>query len=356
MGCQPARIAVRVSAILCLLWFFFAVLPVKANPLSLEAGSAILMDMGSRRLLYEQDSGRKIPPASLTKVMSMYVALDAVKDGKLSLRTPVRISKAAARVGGSAMRLKAGQRVPLDNLLQGMAVVSANDASAAVAEHVAGSQAAFVALMNRKAKQIGMKNTVFKTPHGLPAKGQVTTAADMLLLACSYLKAHPSARGYHSAPAMLHNGIVMQNTNKLLGHDSVSGLKTGFTRESGYNIILTSTHNGREMVGVLMRAPSAEVRSREAQRLLDYGARLQTSLGKKSARPSGAHNPKNIKTSPKHPGEIADATAAQRSAKKAKRQTASSADDKRAQESPPLRRTLPSTAALPAPVQGGRPR
>ncbi|MDR0238653.1 MAG: D-alanyl-D-alanine carboxypeptidase [Deltaproteobacteria bacterium] len=316
----------RVPAVCCFLFFVFAALPVKASPLALEAGSAVLMDTRSQRLLYEQDSTRKIPPASLTKVMSMFVVLDAVKAGKLSLRAPVRISKAAACVGGSKMHLRAGERVRLDDLLRGMAVVSANDASAAVAEYAAGSQAAFVAMMNRKAAQLGMKNTVFKTPHGLPAKGQVTTAADMLRLACRYLEAHPSARHYHSTPAMLHNGMLMQNTNKLLGHDAVSGLKTGFTRESGYNIILTSTRRGREMVGVLMNAPSAEVRTREAQRLLEYGAHLK----------------------------VADAPASRRSAKGTTMQTVSSAAGKRSKASPAPRRVLPQTASLPTSAQGSR--
>jgi len=320
--CPSVPLKCRVLA--CwVLWFLWAALPAWASPLSLEAGSAVLMDMRSKRVLYEQDSARKIPPASLTKVMSMFVVLDAVKAGKLSLRTPVRIGKAAARAGGSSMRLKAGERVRLDDLLRGMAVASANDASAAVAEHMAGSQTAFVAMMNRKAAQIGLKDTVFKTPHGLPASGQVTTAADMLRLACRYLEAHPSARYYHSTPAMLHNGILMQNTNKLLGQDSVNGLKTGFTRESGYNIILTSTRDGREMVGVLMRAPSSEVRTREAQRLLDYGAHLRASLEKEAA-------------------------------KAKKTQTAAPVSNKKGKASLAPRRVLPHTASLCASVQGSR--
>jgi D-alanyl-D-alanine carboxypeptidase (penicillin-binding protein 5/6) len=280
------------------------------------------MDMRSKRLLYEQDSTRKIPPASLTKVMSMFVVLDAVKAGKLALRAPVRISRAAVHAGGSKMHLKAGERVRLDDLLRGMAVASANDASAAVAEHVAGSQPAFVELMNRKAAQLGMKSTVFKTPHGLPAQGQLTTAADMLRLACRYLEAHPAARHYHSTPAILHNGILMQNTNKqLLEHGSASGLKTGYTRESGYNIILTSNRHGREMVGVLMRAPSGEVRTREAQRLLEYGAHLQASPKSK-------------------PGKTPQAVAL--------------ASDKKGRAAPFPRRILPQTASLPPSAQGSQ--
>jgi D-alanyl-D-alanine carboxypeptidase (penicillin-binding protein 5/6) len=312
------RIAMRVSMLWCI---FLVSSPAWGNSLALEAGSAVLMDLRSKRLLYEQDIMRKIPPASLTKVMSMFVVLDAVKAGKLSLRTTVQISKAAAHAGGSSMRLKARERVRLDDLLRGMAVVSANDASVAVAEHVAGSQAAFVDLMNRKAKQLGLKNTVFKTPHGLPAKGQVTTADDMLRLASRYLEAHPAARYYHSTPAILHNGILMQNTNKLLGHDSVNGLKTGFTRESGYCIILTSNRNGREMVGVLMRAPSGEVRNREAQRLLEYGA--------------------NIQASPKHNTGKA-------------RQAVAAAPAKKGKASSLPRRILPPTASLPASPQGSQ--
>ena len=271
----------RVLAV-CFVFLVCFATPVWAGVLSLEVGSAVLYDMRSKRVLYEQDSMRKIPPASLTKVMAMFVVLDEVKSGRLSLRTPIRISKAAAGTGGSSMRLKAGEQVRLDDLLRGMAVVSANDASVAVAEHIAGSQAAFVDMMNRKAKQIGLKDTVFKTPHGLPAKGQVTTAIDMLRLTYRYLEAHPAARYYHGSPAMLHNGILMTNTNRLLGQDEVSGLKTGFTKASGYNIILTGNRQGREMVAVLMRAPSVEVRTHEAKRLLNYGTARAEFLEKKS--------------------------------------------------------------------------
>jgi len=306
--CLRKGAVIGISAICCALTVFFAV-PVRAMPLFLEADSAVLFDTRSKRMLYDQDSARQIPPASLTKVMSLFVALDAVKSGKLSLRTPVRISKTAVRAGGSSMHLKAGERVPLDDLLRGMAVASANDASAAVAEHIAGSQAAFVVMMNRKAEQIGMKRTVFKTPHGLPAKGQVTTAADMLRLACRYMEAHPAARYYHSAPAVFHNGFRMHNTNKLLeDDDSISGLKTGFTRESGYNMIVTGKRQGREMVGVILRAPSGEIRFREAQRLLDYGATLRLPPEKEPATPPGRQNARTVRASLAHPTKIADAT------------------------------------------------
>jgi D-alanyl-D-alanine carboxypeptidase (penicillin-binding protein 5/6) len=304
----------------------------------------VLLDVHSKRLLYEQDSTRQIPPASLTKVMSMFVVLDAVKSGKLSLRTPVRISRNAARTGGSSMHLKAGDTVRLDDLLRGMAVVSANDASVAVAEHLAGSQAAFVAMMNRKAAQIGMKNTVFKTPHGLPAKGQETTAADMLRLACRYMEAHPSARYYHSTPAILHKGHLMQNTNKLLGHDSISGLKTGFTRESGYNLIVTGNRNGREMVGVVMRAPSGEVRFREAQLLMDYGATYASYLAKESPKAPGGRSANLAQAAPARPVKIASASAG-RSAKGKKMRAGASVPGKHGKPHP--RRLLSQTAQLP---------
>jgi D-alanyl-D-alanine carboxypeptidase (penicillin-binding protein 5/6) len=271
-----------------LCWFAFFFCPASssgafAGAFEVDAGAAVLMDMGTKRLLYEQNSERRIPPASLTKVMSMFVALDEIRAGRLSLQAMVRVSKRAARTGGSSMRLRAGETVRLDDLLRGMAVASANDAAVAVAEHAAGSQEAFVAMMNRKAARLGMKKTRFRTPHGLPAKGQLTTAADMLRLAWRYLETHPSARHYHSTPFILHNGILISNTNKLLG-DEVSGLKTGFTRASGYNIILTSTRHGREMVAVLMKTSSAEVRAREAQRLLEYGEGVRERLNGLSAK------------------------------------------------------------------------
>ena len=256
----------------------------RAGAFEVEVGAAVLMDMGTKHVLYAQDADRKIPPASLTKVMTMYVVLDKVKAGRLSLRTPVTIGKRAAHAGGSNMRLRPGEQVLLDNLLRGMAVASANDAAVAVAEHVAGSQEAFVRMMNRKAEQLGMTNTVFKTPHGLPAKGQFTTASDMLRMAGRYLEAHPSAKYYHNTPAVLHNGFLIHNTNKLLGHDGISGLKTGFTRASGYNIILTGTRRGKELLAVLLRAPSSEVRSEEAQRLLKYGENVQSGSAKASAK------------------------------------------------------------------------
>ncbi|MCL1985032.1 MAG: hypothetical protein FWG59_01095, partial [Betaproteobacteria bacterium] len=210
----------------------------------------------------------------------------------------------------------------------------------------------FVSIMNRKAEQIGMKNTVFKTPHGLPAKGQFTTAADMLRLACRYLEAHPSARCYHSTPAILHNGILMQNTNKLLGHDAINGLKTGFTRASGYNIILTSTRHGMEMVGVLMRTPSVEVRTREAQRLLDYGASLRMPE-KETMELNGGKKAKTAKTSREHPGRLARATASTRFANGEKTQTQDPGSGKKAKVFPP-RRALPQTAALSPAAQGSQ--
>ncbi len=354
--------AVRAAVVSCLcifaVWGAFSD-PARADAFEVQAGSAVLMDVSTKRLLYEQDSNRKIPPASLTKVMSMYVVLDEVKAGKVSLRSLVRIGKNAAHTGGSNMHLKAGELVRLDDLLRGMAVASANDASAAVAEHVAGSQQAFVQMMNRKAAQIGMPNTRFMTPHGLPAKGQFTTAADMLRLARSYLEAHPSARWYHSTPAIYHNGIVMQNTNKLLGHDEISGLKTGFTRASGFNIILTTTRHGKEMIAVLMRTPSVEVRTREAQRLLDYGEHLQANMNKSDAEktefvPSKATRKAEASASVRKAGsgkkkqKIASAPAKKKKLAVSSRKNARSSDG--------IRRILPETAGLGAKEEGTRAR
>lgn len=344
---------------LCLGIFFSCLWPARsarADAFEVQAGAAVMMDMSTKRVLYAQDSERKIPPASLTKVMSMYVVFDGVKAGKISLQTPVRISRRAAKTGGSNMHLKAGERVRLDDLLRGMAVASANDAAVAVAEHVAGSQGAFVAMMNRKAAQIGMRNTTFKTPHGLPAKGQFTTAADMLRLAWRYLEAHPSARWYHSTPAIQHNGVLLSNTNKLLGHDEVNGLKTGFTRASGYNIILTSTRGGRELVAVLLRTPSVEVRTREAQRLLEYGETMRLSMSRKPAKNLQSSDAARKDVLKKRTKSGARKHAAVKKSGGEKRKNLAAASKKQRGMPDGIRRILPHTASLSGDAEEGRAR
>lgn len=241
---------------------------------ALPARAAILVNLDSGRILYEKNADTPIPPASLTKIMTMFLALDAVKEKKLSLGTKVRIRADAARTGGSSMHLRTGEHVPLVRLLAGMAVLSGNDAATAVAMRTGGSLRAFVRQMNRKARGLGLKHTVFKNPTGLPAAGQKTTARDMMLLSRAYLCAHPQARRFHRMRYFMHRGGAMRNTNSLLGVvQGVDGLKTGWTVASGYNLVVTARRGKTRLLAVILGSPSRERRDLAARRLIEAGFR-----------------------------------------------------------------------------------
>lgn len=260
------RRILALTVLFCLLFVSGAL----AGPIN--AKSAILMDVTTGRILYEQRADMKIPPASLTKVISMYVAMNAISDRKADYHDKVKISSAAARTGGSRFGLRAGERVTLDKLFYGMAVASGNDASVAVAEHVAGSTSAFVKRMNSLARRLGMKNTRFVNVHGLPAKGQLTTARDMLKLARAYQAHYPIARKYHLARSVTHRGHTEPNHNPLVGHyTGLDGLKTGWVTAAGYNIIVTARQRGHKLIAVILGAPNSGVRAAEARRLLNAG-------------------------------------------------------------------------------------
>ncbi len=238
----------------------------------LTSRSAILMNMSTGRILYKHNPYELIPPASLTKVLSMYIALDLVKSEQLSLSSTTLVSAEAAATDGSKMLLRRGEQITIDRLLMGMAVASGNNASLAMAQHVTKSSDSFVALMNKKVEQLGMRNTTFKNPHGLPAAGQFTTATDMLKMARSYLRAHPDAMRYHNTQRFTHNGKLHRNTNKLLGKvDGVNGLKTGWTIASGHNLIFTAQRDGVHLLGVILGGASRVKRDSDAMRLLEAG-------------------------------------------------------------------------------------
>ena len=234
--------------------------------------SAIVLDVKTGRVLFEQNADARIPPASLTKIMSMLVTLDKVSARRVSLKDKVRVSRKAAREGGSKMHIRQGEIVTLDRLLMGMAVSSGNDASVAVAEHVAGSTPAFVRLMNAQARKLGMKNTSFKNPNGLPAPGQFTSARDMGRLARYYLKMYPNALRYHRTRRITHNGRTTTNKNPLLGVcPGADGLKTGWINASGYNIISTVKRKGVRLLVVALGARTPAVRAAEVRRLVEAG-------------------------------------------------------------------------------------
>ena len=206
---------------------------VCAEAAVLNAGAAILMNLKSESVLYVQSEDVRIPPASLTKIMTLYLAMDAVKQGRVALGDAVKVSRRAASQPGARMNLASGDVVSLEELLKGAAVASGNDASVAVAEYIGGAVEVFNRMMNIKAGTLGMKRTVFKTPNGLPATGQETTASDMLLLSKSYIETHPEALAYHSIDSITYNGKTTTNKNPLLRmYSYVDGLKTGWTKAS----------------------------------------------------------------------------------------------------------------------------
>ncbi len=248
---------------------------------TLAARGAILMNLRSESVLYVQDENAPVAPASLAKIMTLYVAMDALRSGQADLSDNVRISARAASQRGSLMHLKQGDVVPLGELLAGTAAASGNDAAVAVAEHLAGSEAAFVKRMNATAKRLGLKNTAFTNPHGLPpAAGQRTTARDMLTLSKRYLEDHPEALPYHSLPFVAHGEHVTTNKNPLLKTcPGTDGLKPGWIRASGFNLVATAKRGDVRLVMVVLGAPTSRDMRSESLRLMEAGFKTVASGG-----------------------------------------------------------------------------
>ena len=241
---------------------------------SVRAKSSVLMEYSSGRILQQQNKDEQIPPASFAKMLMLYVVFDLIGKRQARLDDEVYISEKAWRTGGSKMFVREGDRVPLEELIKGIAVVSGNDACVAVAEHFSGSEEAFVKVMNETASRLGMMNSRFVNAHGLPGSGQLTTAYDMALLAMHYLRDFPQALHYHSLSEYTFSDIRQYNRNRLLRRDdSVDGLKTGFTAASGYHLLATAEREGRRLISVLMGATNPTVRTVESAKLLNYGYR-----------------------------------------------------------------------------------
>lgn len=244
------------------------------SPGQINARAAVLMEVSTGTILFEQNADDPIEPASFTKIATLYLVFEALRQGRIHLNDEVWISETAWRTGGSKMFVGIGTRIPLEDLIKGIAVVSGNDACVATAEHVSGSVDTFVDAMNRKCRELGMTRTTFLNPNGLPAEGQVTTARDMATLDTAYLKKFPESLQYHSMKEWSYNNIVQYNRNHLLLKDStIDGLKTGYIAASGYHLSATSQRNGMRLVAVVMGAVNPATREREALKLLNYGFR-----------------------------------------------------------------------------------
>lgn len=257
------------------LFFLFVSRAFSADALKIKAQSAVLKNLNTGEILLSKNADRGIPPASITKVLTLYLVFEAIEEGKADPDDRVMISRKASRMKGSRMYVGEGEEVSLDDLIKGTAIVSGNDAAIAIAEYVDGDVDAFVRRMNRKARALGMTRSHFRNPNGLPARGQVTTARDVLKLSESYLDRFPQSLEIHSMTSYTFQDVTQQNSNHLLEMcPDVDGLKTGFTRKSGYHIVVTAQRNGMRLMAVVMGAKSSSVRDREARRLIEEGFRM----------------------------------------------------------------------------------
>ncbi len=245
---------------------------LRPEKVSVNAKAAVLIDAVTGQILLENNKDQKIEPASFVKILTLYVAFDLIRSGRAKLSDEVFVSQKAWKTGGSQMFIEVNNKVVLEDLIKGIAVVSGNDACVALAEHLYGSTEDFVQVMNETAQKIGMKNSFLRNPHGLPDAQQYTTPYDMALLARQYIHDFPEALHYHSMLEFTYAGITQHNRNGLLRKDeSVDGLKTGFIADSGYHLLATAKRANRRLIAVVMGANSTTMREQEARKLLNYG-------------------------------------------------------------------------------------
>lgn len=251
-----------------------AAAPIIPPPPDVAATSYLLIDFDTQAVLVEEQAHQRVPPASLTKVMTTYIAAVELEAGRIGLDDQVPVSVKAWRTGGSKMFIQEGTTVRLEDLLRGIIIQSGNDASVALAEHIAGSEGAFADMMNQQAQQLGMKNSHFMNATGLPDAEHYTTAWDLALLTRSMIDRFPEHYSMYSEPSFEYNGIKQANRNRLLLRDrTVDGVKTGHTEAAGYCLVASALRDGMRLISVVMGTDSEEARMRETQKLLSYGFR-----------------------------------------------------------------------------------
>ena len=248
----------------------------ESKGLDVEAKSAILLEPTSGEVLYEKNSKEKFAPASVTKIMTMLLTMEAVDSGKIKLSDKVTCSENAKKMGGSTMLLDTGEIRTVEELLKGVGIASGNDAAVALAEYLGGSEEGFVVMMNNRAKELGMNDTTFKNCNGLPAEGHMSTANDIAIMSKELLK-HPTILKYtgtymETISEGRKSPIELVNHNKLVRFfKGCDGLKTGYTEEAKYCISATSVRDGVRVLAVIMGAPSYKIRNRDASMLMNYG-------------------------------------------------------------------------------------
>ncbi len=243
------------------------------------AREAILVDMTTGAVLFEKNADTPMPPASMSKIMTAYLLFTKLRDGKIKLDDTLPVTENAWRKGGcvsdgSTMCLKLDERAKVEDLIRGVIIQSGNDACIVIAEGVAGSEEAYVAEMNKLAKEIGLKDSVFRNVTGLPDSGHVMTARDLTVLARRLITDFPQYYDYYSEKSFTYNGIKQGNRNPLLYKNiGADGLKTGHTKEAGYGLTASAKQGDRRLIMVVTGLPSMQARAEESERLMDYGFR-----------------------------------------------------------------------------------
>lgn len=272
-----------LAALMTLIFVIGSLLPVYAeetDPLTLESKSAVLMDAGTGKVLYEKNSHEAMPPASVTKVMTMLLIYEAEEAGQFKWEDSVQVSEHAASMGGSQVFLEPGETQTAADMTKCIAIASANDAAVAMAEFVAGSEEAFVERMNKKAEELGMQETHFVNACGLDVDGHETSAYDIALMSRELMTRFPEIQEYTTTwqDTIVHktrkgeSEFGLTNTNKLIKwYEGATGLKTGSTGKALYCLSGTAERNGLHLIGVVMAAPDFKVRFQETMKLLDYG-------------------------------------------------------------------------------------
>lgn len=242
--------------------------------LNLECGGAVLIEQNSGRVLYDHNMHQKLRPASVTKIMSILLIMEAIDSGRLSYTDKIPCTETAAAMGGSQIWLDVREELTVDEMLKAICVVSANDCTVAMAEYLAGSQEAFVEQMNAKAKELGMNDTNFKNCHGIDEDGHETSAYDIALMSRELLTKHPDITKYTTIwmDSLRDGKSELVNTNKLIrNYKGATGLKTGSTSIALYNLSASATRDNLSLIAVIMKAPTTKIRFAEAEKLLDYG-------------------------------------------------------------------------------------
>ena len=259
---------------------------VTDNPLALDCGAACLIEQNSGLIIYDYNMHEKLRPASVTKIMSLLLIMEALDSGKIQLTDKIPCTEDAAKMGGSQIWLDVRETLTVEEMLKAICVVSANDCVVAMADYLEGSQDAFVKKMNQKAQELGMNDTTFKNCHGIDEDGHLTSAYDIAIMSRELLMNHPSITKYTTIwmDSLRDGKSSLVNTNKLVrNYNGCTGLKTGSTSIALYNLSASATRNNLSLIAVVLKAPTPAIRFCNAQKLLDYGFSnyTVTSFGKK---------------------------------------------------------------------------